>query len=52
MKTLKRVVGYTLIVGSSIIALEDILHIEACGSYSTVFLNSGRGITISKNLSG
>ena len=29
---------------------EDILHIEACGSYSTVFINSGRGITISKNL--
>lgn len=29
---------------------EDILHIEACGSYSTVFLNSGRRITISKNL--
>ena len=29
---------------------EDILHIEACGSYSTVFLSSGRRITISKNL--
>ena len=29
---------------------EDILHIEACGSYSTIFLGSGRRITISKNL--
>ena len=29
---------------------EDILHIEAFGSYSTVFLGSGRRITISKNL--
>tara|TARA_B100000427_G_C15491986_1_gene588078 strand:- start:375 stop:1115 length:741 start_codon:yes stop_codon:yes gene_type:complete len=29
---------------------EDILHVEAFGSYSTAFLNSGRMITISKNL--
>ena len=29
---------------------EDIMHIEACGSYSTIFLGTGRRITISKNL--
>ncbi|MEZ7816740.1 MAG: LytTR family DNA-binding domain-containing protein [Flavobacteriales bacterium] len=29
---------------------EDILHIEACGSYSTLYLESGRRLTISKNL--
>jgi two-component system LytT family response regulator len=28
---------------------DDILHIEACGSYSAVFIASGRRITMSKN---
>lgn len=28
---------------------DDILHIEACGSYSTIYLVSGRRLTISKN---
>ena len=29
---------------------EDILHIEAYGSYSSLFLHTGRRLTISKNL--
>jgi len=29
---------------------DDIMHIEACGSYSTIFLKSGKRLTISKNL--
>jgi two-component system LytT family response regulator len=29
---------------------DDILHIEACGSYATLYLSSGRRLTISKNL--
>lgn len=29
---------------------DDILHIEACGSYSTLYLTTGRRLTISKNL--
>jgi len=29
---------------------DDILHVEACGSYSTIYLVSERRLTISKNL--